>query len=333
MDVASAMASRGTSVIEARGARAPLGGLGDDRAPSHASVTHRRRGAKRRYQGLGALLLTSPFLVLLLVGGIIPAGYAIVQSFQQRNSSAFGGLSAYQTITSDFRFWPSFIHIGLVLAVWLPLMMIGVVGLSLLLHNSSRRVSSIGRFVYYLPGALAGMANFVLWLFILDPTESPIKPLLHALGFANIDQVASPGNLPFILAAMLFFEGAGTWILIVYGGLNGISEEVLEAARLEGASARQVSWHIKLPLIKKWIAYAALMNVAYGFQLFLEPYVLGLATEGLISPTWTPNELTYTYAFQVNNVPAAAALSVILLVISLAIGLVIITKSGLFSTD
>ena len=132
------------------------------------------------------------------------------------------------------------------------------------------------RFIYFVPGALAGIANFVLWVYLLNPTESPIAFLWQAMGLDTLKQRSpTTENLPWILTAMLFFQGVGTWIIIVNGGLNGIPDEIFEAASLDGANAWQMAWRIKLPLIRPWIGYAALMNLAYGFQLFLEPYLLG----------------------------------------------------------
>jgi multiple sugar transport system permease protein len=291
----------------------------------------RRRSELSGRQGHGGLTLIVPYVVLLLVVGVIPAGYAIYQSFLSNTHPGFGGLSAYHAVVTEFQFVGTLENIGLVMAVWLPFMIIGVVGLALLLHGRRSRLVGPLRFIYYLPGALAGMGNFVLWLFLLDPIDSPVRPLLSWLGYTTLDQTAEPSHLPFIFALMLFFQGAGTWILIIYGGLNGISEEVQEAATLDGATGWQLTRTIKLPLVRPWIAYLVLLNIAYATQLFLEPQVLGLATEGTISPQWTPNQLSYTFAFQLFNVPAAAALSVMLLVVSLVIGVVITTRTGLFS--
>jgi len=141
------------------------------------------------------------------------------------------------------------------------------------------------------------MGNFVLWLFILDPTDSPVKFLLSWLGYSSLEQVAEPAHLPVIIALMLFFQGAGTWILVIYGGLNGIPQDVTEAAIIDGCTPWQETRRIKLPLIRPWIAYFILINIAYASQLFLEPEVLGLATEGAVSPQWTPNQLSYTFCF------------------------------------
>jgi multiple sugar transport system permease protein len=300
------------------------------RATAGSPSRRLRRRAKPLSEGRGAAILVAPYLGLLAVAGLIPAGYAIYESFRSANGPGFTGFTNFSTVTNDFRFWGTFEHVGLVLLVWLPIMMIGVTAMALLVHASPGRFGTTMRFIYYLPGALAGIANFMLWLYILDPTVSPFRSVLHWFGWQSLNQVAIPGHVPTILALMLFFQGAGTWLVILYGGMNSISEEVVEAATIDGAGSWRIARDIKLPLIRPWMGYMLLLNIAYGFQLFLEPQVLGEATHGLLSPQYTPNQLSYTYAFQILNTPAAAAMSVILLVITLSIGLVVVTRVGLF---
>jgi len=91
-------------------------------------------------QGRGGLVLLAPYVLLLLVVGIVPAGYAIYQSFLARSGSGFGGISAYHDVVTEFQFVGSLENIGLVMAVWLPFMIIGVVGLALLLHGRRSRL-------------------------------------------------------------------------------------------------------------------------------------------------------------------------------------------------
>ena len=110
------------------------------------------------------------------------------------------GSAASQKIIGDFRFVDTFLNIGITLVVWLPLMMVGVVALALLVHASPGRFGSVMRFVYYVPGALAGIANFMLWLFILNPGQSPVDFLWNGFGYTNLNQVAQPTYLPIILA-------------------------------------------------------------------------------------------------------------------------------------
>ena len=276
-----------------------------------------------------ALILVAPFCFLLLVAGVIPMVYGIYISLEEPSGGY--GISAYGRIISDFRFVDTFVHVLTTLLVWVPIMMVGVVGLALLVYNSPGRYGSSMRLIYYMPGALAGIANIMLWLFILNPGQSPLDWLWSALGFTTLNQVAQPVHMPIILTGILFLQGAGTWLVIVNGGLNGISDEVMEAATVDGAGKVALAWRIQLPMIRPWIGYMALLNIAYGFQLFIEVQIMSAVTAGQISPQWSPNQLSYTYAFQILDTPAAAAMAVLLLGISLAIGLIVIERSGLFS--
>ncbi|HEY8912748.1 sugar ABC transporter permease [Lacisediminihabitans sp.] len=313
-------------------------------APAPTHERHRTAGGRRRLlrriETRGAWTLLAPYIVLLMIAGIIPIVYAIFVSLQKTptnlepNLTGFGGFDSFVTAFTDYRFTQTFINIFSVLVIWLPLMIVGIVGLALLVHASPGRFGNSMRFIYYIPGALTGVANLMLWVYLLNPTQSPIAGLWHTLGFGTIKAVvATPGTLPIILTAMLFFQGIGTWVVIVNGGLNGIPEEIFEAASIDGANAWHLAWRIKLPLIRPWIGYAALMNLAYGFQLFLEPYLLDQVAGGALPDQYTPTQLGFWFAFSNANFPAAAAMSLVVLVITLAIGLIIVFRSGLFGEE
>lgn len=310
-------------------------------SPPRQPVEQRRprRRVSRPSETRGAWLLMAPYVVLLLVAGIIPVAYAIVTALQKPPTpldpgGGFGGVESFRTVVSDYRFVDTFVNIFATLVVWLPIMTVGIVGLALLVHASPGRFGSTMRFVYYIPGALAGVANLVLWVYLLNPEQSPIEGFWRALGIDTIKQaVAGPGHLPLVLAAMMFFQGVGQWIIVVNGGLNGIAEETLEAANLDGANAWQLAWHVKLPIIRPWIGYAVLINLAYGFQLFLEPQLLDQVGGNALDDQWTPTQLGYAFAFSNYNFPAAAAMSLILLVITLGIGLLVVFRSGLFGEE
>lgn len=319
-------------------------GLTEERpgsAPAASPPTRPKRPPRvsRPSEVRGAWTLLLPYLLLLMVGGIIPVGYAVKTSLEKAPTpldptTGFGGIDSFRTVVQDYRFVDVFTNVLATLAIWLPIMMVGIVGLALLVHASPGRFGSTMRFIYYIPGALAGIANLVLWVYLLNPSQSPIEGFWHALGIDTIKQaVASPNHLPFILTAMMFFQGVGSWIIVVSGGLNAISEEVLEAASLDGANAWQLAWHVKLPIIRPWVGYAALMNMAYGFQLFLEPQLLDQVSSNALADQWTPTQLGYAFAFSNYNFPAAAAMSLILLVITLGIGLLIVFRSGLFGEE
>jgi ABC-type sugar transport systems, permease components len=81
-----------------------------------------------------------------------------------------------------------------------------------------------------------------------------------------------------------FWTGAGGWIVVMYGALNTIPDELEEAARIDGAGPVTIALRLKLPLIRKWIAYMIILSFATGTQLFIEPQLVNEASLGL-SPT------------------------------------------------
>lgn len=284
-------------------------------------------------RGRAAYLYMSPYLVLLLIFGIGPAAYAIFLSFTDTTLSGlrFNGLTNYIHAVTDFRFWPAFANVGIFLALWLPLMIIGVLALALLLQARPGRFSAIVRLIYYLPGAVTGSAAVVMWLFVLDPTVSPFGVLERAFGWQTFNAAAEGWHLSLSIAVLAFSMGAGGWIVIVYGAFQNVPREVLEAAAIDGANVWQQAVRIKLPLIQKYIIYMLILSFAGGTQLFVEPQMLGRAAgPGTVSPTWSPNLLSYDFAFNIGNFGIAAAVSVILLLIGLACALVLVFKTRFF---
>jgi multiple sugar transport system permease protein len=209
-----------------------------------------------------------------------------------------------------------------------------VVGLALLLHRmTARSVSRVLRFVYYVPGALAGAASVLVWLFMLDPAVSPAAFLLRAFGFDTFGQVVAPEHLPVLFTIVAFWTGAGGWIVVMYGALNNISPDLIEAARIDGAGGWRTARHIQIPLLRKWIVYMAILAFAGGTQLFVEPQLLSQASVGVAGRDYSLNQLSYDFAFQNNNVNMAAAVSVELLVVGVVVAGLFVARSRFFDAD
>lgn len=289
--------------------------------------------ARRRPKSAAGYAFVAGYFVLLLAFGAVPTGYALYLAFTNNVGGGFAGLHNFVQTAEDFRFLPAIGHLAAYLGVWLVSLCVLVVALALVVHGRGRRVSRLIRLVYYLPGALAGAASVIVWLFVLDPTVSPVNFLLHAFGWSSFDQVISPGHLPVLFAVMAFWTGAGGWILVMYGALNNIPTELLEAARIDGSNAWRTALHVKIPMIRKWIAYMVILAFATGTQLFVEPQLIAQASVGIISPSWSPNQLAYVYAFQLDNFSGAAAIAVDLLVLGLICAALVIARTGLFEVE
>ena len=271
------------------------------------------------------------YVLALVLLGIVPAVYVFDLAFTTSHGAASTG--NFVAAFHNGYVVPAFEHILEFLGIWLGTMMFFVVTLALMLHTLARRVSTVYRFLFYMPGALAGAASVIVWLLVLDPTTSPFAFLLHWFGYHELLNTISASHLPFILAIMAFWTGAGSWIVIMYGALNNIPSELIDAAEVDGASAFQTAIRIKLPLIRRWVVYMLILCFAAGTQLFVEPQVLAEASGPFGDYNWSPVQVAYQQAFRYGNFNEAAAISVILLVLGLFVAVLVVWRGKLFEVD
>ncbi|MCT9931288.1 sugar ABC transporter permease [Planotetraspora sp. A-T 1434] len=276
-------------------------------------------------------LFLAPYLIFLAVFGVAPAVYAVWVSFETPEA-AFAGLANWTAVLADARLLPSVRNVGTYLGLWLPTMLVLVTGLSLLAHQRGGRLSAASRFAWYLPGAVTGAAAALLWLFMLSPGISPFSPLLRLAGVSSGTDLLSGQGLPVVLTVMATTVTAGGWIVVVYAALNTVPPEILEAARVDGATAWQVTRYIKLRHIRPQLSLMLISSFAYGTQIFVEPQVLRSAFTSQVSETWSVNQLAYFFATQRGNFGMAASLSLMLLGVGLLVAAIVIAKTDLYAT-
>ena len=306
---------------------------------SGAGPQGRRRGAAAaprraagRHQARYGYIFVAGYTLFLLAFGIFPTLYAVYLSFTK--GGEFAGIDNFVKVFNDYRFLPAVGHVALYVLYWLISLLVLVTVLALVVHAVRVRwLSNASRFLFYIPGAIAGASSVLLWLFVLDPTVSPVSGLLHAMGYEKLVNVVAVENLPVVFTIIAFWAGAGGWIVIMFGALNNVPNEVMEAARIDGAGAVKTAWYIQLPMLTKWISYMAIMSLAAGVQLFVEPKVLAQATKNVVPEDYSLNQLAYLYAFRQGDFSGSAAISLMLLVVSLGLSTVFIFRGRLFESE
>jgi multiple sugar transport system permease protein len=285
-------------------------------------------------QAFAAYVFCSGYVVLLLVFGVLPMVYALYLSITKRGQ--FVGLDNYVKAVGDFRFLPAVQHVAAFLVIWVVTLTVLVTLLALIVHamRVRRWLASTALFLFFIPGAFAGAASVMLWLFLLNPSVSLVAFVLNWFGYTNFVQAIDLNNLPLIFTVIAFWTGAGGWIIIMYGELNNISDEIMEAARCDGASAIKTAWYIQLPLIRKWIAYMVVISVAVGTQLFAEPRILAQASRNQIPKHYSLNQLAYVTAFGPQaDFNGSAAISMLLLLVAAGLAAFFVFRGGLFDRD
>lgn len=283
---------------------------------------------KRRTPAWGFLIL---YLIVLTLFGVAPAVYGLYQAFIVTSAvgdPTFSLVTNFVDVINDYRIVPSALHVLLYLLLWLPLELIVVFGLALALDAKRTKFAALTRFVSYVPGAITGSAAALLWLFMFSPAVSPIGGLLSSV--AGGRAFLSDQTLPIVLAVMGIAAGAGGWIIVLYGALTAIPQDIIDSAVIDGASGWQVARLIKLPLIRGYVVFILVVSIAQGFQVFVEPTVLAGGATGQISRTWSINQLAYSYATDQSNYGRAAALSILLLILCVALAVLILKKTNFY---
>lgn len=260
----------------------------------------------------------APNLILLSIFLLWPILWAIGLSFQE--TKGFGepewvGLDNYAKLLGDSVFWQSLWNTVVLTVFTVPIDMIGGLGLAVLL-NSVLPARGVFRTIIVLPMVISGVASGMIAVIIFYQSTGIINKSLLALGLPAV-QWQSGGT-----EAMISVIIASIWLrigfnMIIYlAGLQGISPELYEAARIDGASKWQQFRAITVPLVGPSTFFLLIMNVIASFQAFDLIFVM---TGG--GPGYSTSVLgTYAYrnGFQIREQGYGAAIGVVLLIITLA---------------
>lgn len=283
-----------------------------------AGRTRSRRRASLR-DALHASVFVGPNIVLIVGFLFLPLVLAIVLSFQKYSgfgSSAWIGLDNYRRLFGDDAFWRSLLNTGIFALFTVPVGMAVGLGLAVLM-NSVLPGRSVYRAVIYLPMVISGVATGLIGTFAFDENVGTLNKILRVLHVGTVNWQSSGGPAIASVILVTLWIRLGFDMVIYLAGLQGISPELYEAARTEGANGWQTFRAITVPLVGPSTFFLLIMNVIYTFQIFDTVFVL---TNG--GPGFSTSVLgTYAYANGFGPPRAqgyAAAIGVVIFVLTLA---------------
>ena len=287
----------------------------------------------RGLHGWRGFAFVVPYLPLLILFGILPMLYALKLAFT-KESGAWAGFQNFTDTATDYRFMPALGHVLVYTRCGSACSSCSSSGWRCCCTGERagppRPSASSTTCPAHWPARHRSWSGSSCSTRRSAPDRSWCAHVLDADLFV---EAIAPGNLPFIFAMIAFWTGAGGWVVVLYGALNTIPQELEDAARIDGAGPLTLALRLKLPLIRKWVAYMVILSFATGTQLFVEPQLVNQASLGMVPDTWSSNQLAYQLAFRYADFNAAAAISVDLLAIGLVGAIVIITRTGLFKAD
>jgi multiple sugar transport system permease protein len=205
-------------------------------------------------------------------------------------------------------FWDS-IRFTLLYTVITTVLLIGLgLGLALLVQESTRWKGLL-RTAFLIPSAL-GLASASLLFYVLySPIAGPFAGLMKSWG---ITFLGTPDGALWSTIFLIVWRFAGFYMLLMLVGLQGIPDDIYEAARIDGSSRWQTFRYITVPLLKPTFALTTVMCVTGSLLAFEQFYIL--TKGGPDNSTMTVVQLIYNVAFQgQNSLGIAGALSVIML--------------------
>ena len=237
----------------------------------------RRMGKLARSEAVDCYMFISPWIIGFLIFTLGPMLFSIGLSFCRWDifrPAEFSGLENYRKLLAEPLFLKSLANTLFYTAFAVPLGIAGALGLSMLLNQKIRAIS-IYRTIYYLPAILSGVAVALLWRWIFNPDYGVLNAIL-----ADVFKVAHPPqwlmdenwSKPSLILMSLWGIGGG--MVIFLAGLQGIPEQLYEAAAMDGANIFQRFRHITLPMLSPVIFFNLIMGVIGGLQVFTQVYIM-----------------------------------------------------------
>lgn len=247
-----------------------------------------------------------------IVFGWYPIGVALVVAFQKFSvvrPCTYIGLDNFKYFIDDPTIYISFRNIFYYAGLNIILVFMVPIFISIFLMEMRKSIIRIMMILWFIP--VASMAGIIIWKWFYNVQYGLFNGILRYLGFPEL-QWLQDENLAMICLVLpgLIMFGPG---LIYIATLQGIPEELYEAAHLEGASFFQKIWHVTLPRIRPIIAMMLLLSIIGNLQVFDQPYVM--TGGGPNFATYSVVMYLFDIAFEQMRFGRATALSLILFVV------------------
>lgn len=275
------------------------------------------RGLRFR-EAIEGYICISPWVLGFLLFTAGPIVASLYFSFGSYNMMSFRwtGFANYERLFfKDQDFTLSLYNTVYYTVFSVPLRLIVALFIALLL-NLNMRGMHVLRTVYYLPSITPAVAASVLWMWLFNPQYGLINALLAAVGLPTPGWLGDPAwaKPAFVLMSLW---GIGGPMVIFLAGLQGIPEELYEAALVDGANQWHQFWSITVPMLSPTIFFNLIMGVIGSFQVFTQAYIM--TGGGPLKATLFYVLLLFRHAFEYFQMGYAAAQAWVLFVIILVL--------------
>jgi len=242
------------------------------------------KGSLRRDETFWAYVFLLPWIIGLVAFIVGPMLFSLGLSFFNYTLGgeySFAGLDNWlKAFTKDDFFWPTVGRTVFYTVALVPLSVFGALGTAMLLNQKLR--FTIGyRTIFFMPHLVPIVAATYVWLWLLNGQFGLVNEILFQIGYRLTGTGIKGPNwfgdtstaMPALVAITVWGAIGGNMMLIFLAGLQGIPQELYEAASIDGASSWTRFWHVTLPLISPTMFFNSVLACIGAFQAFETAFV------------------------------------------------------------
>jgi raffinose/stachyose/melibiose transport system permease protein len=243
-------------------------------------------------------------LALVLVFNYYPIVNGFIHIFYRWDGDMieeFIGLGNIRKVFADTELWKAFIVVGIFIVANLFKMIIPITVAVVLHHIISDRINYVYRVMFVIPMVVPAMVFFLMWKYFYEPNAGILNEILRACGVIEPTEIIQWLSSEKLVIPSLIFAGfpwVGAFGVLIYlAGLQNISEDIYEAAEIDGAGALRIFWQIELPLIMTQVRINLILMIIGTIQQWQNVYLFVGESGGPNGIATIPGLLVFREAF------------------------------------
>ncbi|MDJ1177163.1 carbohydrate ABC transporter permease [Roseofilum capinflatum] len=286
-----------------------------------------------RWRVLTPYLFLLPALSILSLTVFWPALQAIYLSLFNYDligqQTQWIGLKNFQRLGSDRLFWQTLSNTLLYLLCVVPLLVILPLGLAILVNRKIKGISGF-RAAFYTPVIISMVVAGIAWRW-LYAENGLFNQTLTYLHLPTIPWLTSPQWAIYSVMVVTIWKGLGYYMVIYLAGLQGIPQELYEAAAIDGSDGIIKHWDITLPLMKPYLFLVAVISAISATKVFEEVYIM--TQGGPRNSSKTLVYYVYEQAFQKLEISYACTIGLVLFLVIMGLSIVNLKLGGVRSKE
>lgn len=269
-------------------------------------------------------LFLTPALLVIAIFILYPIAAVVYYGFTDYSiitPPVWVGLRNYQQLLHDDVFWLALRNSFIYLLVTPTLIFLCII-LAIVVNRKLPGINAF-RALYYIPVISGSIAVGISWRLMLD-TNGLLNSLLVSLHFITepVQWLAEPRYSLAIAMLLTTWMGLGYYMMIFLAGLQNISEDLYDAAVIDGCNAWQKHWYVSLPGLRPQITFVAVISSLAALEVYNEIFILYGPGGGVLNSAVTVVFYLWRQGFRLHHAGMASAIAMVLLVLTLIFSII-----------